>query len=147
MTGPNTTFQKIAQHLHIKTKTIEAHTPRQNPQERQIGELRRWSRDKRRKKNIHIWLWDFVLMFIVATFSLTWNARTGRTGMEAVTGDTPDISEWIDSDLWDCVWHWDGPHKEDNPIPGRWLGVSHRVGSAMCYWITNKNCKVISRTT
>eukprot|EP00957_Ditylum_brightwellii_P088937 6772784-Ditylum_brightwellii.AAC.1 len=61
MTGPNTTFQKTAQCLHIKTKTIEVHTPCQNPQERQIGELRRRSSDKRRKKNIHIWLWDFVL--------------------------------------------------------------------------------------
>eukprot|EP00957_Ditylum_brightwellii_P084315 6410992-Ditylum_brightwellii.AAC.1 len=76
MTGPNTTFQKTAWHLHIKTKTIEAHIPCQNPQERQIGELRRQSRDKRRKKNIHIRLWDFVLMFIAATFSLTCNART-----------------------------------------------------------------------
>eukprot|EP00957_Ditylum_brightwellii_P090407 6884894-Ditylum_brightwellii.AAC.1 len=37
MTGLNTIFQKTAQHLRIKTSAIEAHTPRQNPQERQIG--------------------------------------------------------------------------------------------------------------
>eukprot|EP00957_Ditylum_brightwellii_P087313 6645709-Ditylum_brightwellii.AAC.1 len=92
MTGLNTTFQKTAQHLFIKTSTIEAHIPCQNPQERQIGELRWQSRDKRRKKNIPFRLWDFVLVFIAATFSLTWNVRNGRTGAEAVTGDTPDIS-------------------------------------------------------
>eukprot|EP00957_Ditylum_brightwellii_P138574 10562302-Ditylum_brightwellii.AAC.1 len=134
MTGLNTTFQKTARHLHIKTSTIEAHSPCQSPQERQIGELRQQSRDKRRKKNITFRLWDF-------------NARTGRTGAEAVTRDTPDISEWINFDLWHRVWYWDSPHKEDNPLPGRWLQVSHYVGSAMCYWVIGKKCKVISRTT
>eukprot|EP00957_Ditylum_brightwellii_P182311 13888936-Ditylum_brightwellii.AAC.1 len=61
MTGLNTTFQKTSRHLCIKTSTIEAHTPHQNPQERQIRELRWLSRDKRRKKNIPFRLWDFVL--------------------------------------------------------------------------------------
>eukprot|EP00957_Ditylum_brightwellii_P200768 15304511-Ditylum_brightwellii.AAC.1 len=41
MAGLNITFQKTAWHLRIKPSTIEAHTPCQNPQERQIGELRR----------------------------------------------------------------------------------------------------------
>ena len=27
------------------------------------------------------------------------------------------------------------------------MGVSHRVGTAMCYWILTSNGKVISRTT
>eukprot|EP00957_Ditylum_brightwellii_P066252 5028332-Ditylum_brightwellii.AAC.1 len=79
MTGLNTTFQKTAQYVCIKTSTIKTHTPQQNPQERQIGELSQQSRDKRRKKNIPIRLWDFVLVFIAASFSVTWNARTGRT--------------------------------------------------------------------
>eukprot|EP00957_Ditylum_brightwellii_P078277 5951795-Ditylum_brightwellii.AAC.1 len=59
VTGLNTTFQKTTRHMRIKTSTIKAHTPHQNPQERQIGELRRQSRDKRRKKNIPFRLWDF----------------------------------------------------------------------------------------
>eukprot|EP00957_Ditylum_brightwellii_P072515 5511254-Ditylum_brightwellii.AAC.1 len=112
MAGLNTSFQKTVWHLRINTSTIEAHKPHQNPQEK---------------------LWDFVLVFIAATFSFTWNART--------TGDTPDIFEWIDFDLWDHVQYWDNPHKEDNPLPGRWLGVFHHVRSAMCYWVISKNCK------
>eukprot|EP00957_Ditylum_brightwellii_P004080 309950-Ditylum_brightwellii.AAC.1 len=86
----------MAWHLCIRTSTIETHTPCQNPQERQIGELRQQSRDKRRKKNTPFMLWDFILVFIAVNFSHTWNARTGRTGVEAVTRDTPDISKWID---------------------------------------------------
>eukprot|EP00957_Ditylum_brightwellii_P055804 4228358-Ditylum_brightwellii.AAC.1 len=73
MAGLNITFQKTAQQLRIKTCTIEAYTPCQNPQESQIGELRQQSRDKRRKKNIPFRLWAFVLLFIAVTFSLTWN--------------------------------------------------------------------------
>ena len=30
---------------------------------------------------------------------------------------------------------------------GRWLGVSHRVGSALCYCILSEKGKVLSRTT
>ena len=30
---------------------------------------------------------------------------------------------------------------------GRWLGVSYRVGSAICYWIIIENGKVLSQTT
>jgi len=30
---------------------------------------------------------------------------------------------------------------------GRWLGVSHRVGTLMSYWILTAECKVLSRTT
>eukprot|EP00957_Ditylum_brightwellii_P117253 8942226-Ditylum_brightwellii.AAC.1 len=54
-------------------------------------ELKQQSINKRRKKKIPIRLWYFVLVFIAANFSLTWNARTGRTGVVAVIGDTPDI--------------------------------------------------------
>ena len=34
-----------------------------------------------------------------------------------------------------------------NPKIGRWLGVSHRVGSALCYWVLTESGKVIARTT
>jgi hypothetical protein len=29
---------------------------------------------------------------------------TGRTGIERITRDTPDISEWLDFDIYDLVW-------------------------------------------
>ena len=32
-------------------------------------------------------------------------------------------------------------------LDGRWLGVSHRVGIALCYWVLTKSGKVISSTT
>ena len=34
-----------------------------------------------------------------------------------------------------------------NPHIGRWLGVSHHVGSALCYWILTDHGRVVARTT
>ena len=36
---------------------------------------------------------------------------------------------------------------DDGPSLGRWLGVSHRVGSALCYHILKHNGSIESRTT
>ena len=74
----------------------------------------------------------------------------GRTGFEEVTGDTPDISEWCDFKFYDLVWF--RPHGKlgdaDSPADlGLWIGVSHRVGSDMSYWILPKSGHVGSYTT
>jgi len=75
---------------------------------------------------------------------------SGRPGLEQVTGDSVDISKWLDFDLYDYVWYWDRPHLDipkENPKLGHWLGVSHRVGSDMCYWVVHENGNVLLRTT
>ena len=68
-------------------------------------------------------------------------------GMTRITGDTTDTSERFDFEFYERVWFWDNPHSEDNPVLGRWLGVSHRIGSAMCYWVVKCNGQVLSRIT
>ena len=54
---------------------------------------------------------------------------------EKVIGETPDISEYLDYGFYDWVYYWDQPKDIENPKIGRWLGVSHRIGSALCYFI------------
>jgi hypothetical protein len=71
----------------------------------------------------------------------------GRTGIERITGETPDISEWLDFDIYDLVWIWDNPNSEANPRLARWLGVAHRIGSDLCYWIINGEGNIMARTT
>jgi hypothetical protein len=36
---------------------------------------------------------------------------------------------------------------EDQGKVGRWLGIAHRIGSDMTYWILTKGGKVIARST
>jgi hypothetical protein len=74
--------------------------------------------------------------------------KGGHTGFAVITGDTPDISEWLDFTFYDWVGYWHPPNAAGNPHSiGRWLGVSHRVGSALCYWILTAHGNVIARTT
>ena len=64
--------------------------------------------------------------------------RNDRSGYEIVTGRTPDISEYLDFDFYDLVWYWHSAHlslSEHDRELARWMGVAHRVGSDMCYWL------------
>jgi hypothetical protein len=73
-----------------------------------------------------------------------------RPGLEQITGDSIDISEWLDFNFYDYVWYWDKPHLDilkENPKIGCWLGVPHRVGSDMCYLVINENGNVLSQMT
>ena len=121
MTGFETESAKPAQFLRIKMKSIEPYHSKQNKGEWIIGEPCRCWRDKRRKKNMPHRLWDYALVRCAEIFSRTYNHKTERMGLECLTGDTPDISEWPDFNLYDKVWFWDSPHKEENPRPCRWL--------------------------
>ena len=72
-----------------------------------------------------------------------------RTAMDYVTGKTPAISEYCDFDLYDLVWYHTGLHtnfNDKNRTLGRWLGVYHRIGSDICYWILPKSATVIAKT-
>ena len=103
------------------------------------------------KKNVPKNLWDYGLVYESELLTRMSRGPDGRTGYEEVTGQTPDISEWLDFEFYDLVWYLDIPVKP-NVVDrtrklGRWLGVSHRVGSDMCYWILTASGKVISRTS
>jgi hypothetical protein len=65
-------------------------------------------------------------------------------------GHTIDISEWLDFEFYDYVWYWDEVKvdmSEDQQLLGRWLGIAHRIGSDMTYWIMTQSGNVIARST
>ena len=75
--------------------------------------------------------------------------NTEHSGYEALTSDTPNITEWLDFGFYDLVWYF-VPTNEPTSSPrslGWWLGVSHCIGSALCYWILTKSGKVLSSTS
>ena len=102
------------------------------------------------KRKVPPRLWDYGLIYETNILNRIPRGRNQRTGMETVTGETPDISEWLDFEFYDRVWYYD--HKKIE-IDGsgrrlaRWLGVAHRVGSDLCYWLLLESGKVIARTT
>jgi hypothetical protein len=152
-TGHNTNFVKETKRLHIKVTYAEKGRHNQNhAAEREIRNLKRRWHNKMTAKAIPKRLWDFGLVHQAELISRMARGKNGRTGYEEVIGETPDISEWIDFDMYDLIWYHDPPDlmaETTKPIKqlGRWLGVSHRVGSALSYWVLTQACKVLVRST
>ena len=95
-----------------------------------------------------VWGYGFVHQSGVLS-RLAWG-QNGQTGIEEVTGNTPDISEWLDFDFYDRVWWLDTKKQSttDNTITlGRWIGISHKIGSYMCYRVLTVSGNFIARTT
>ena len=90
---------------------------------------------------------------------LEWQARimqliplgyNERTGYEIVTGKTPDILVYCDFDFYDLVWYWPNrtaSHTETNRQLASWVGVAHRIGSTMCYWLIPESGSLIANTS
>ena len=117
--------------------------------EREIGILKTRWKNRMAAKGVPSRLWDYGLVYESEILSRISRAPNEWSGIEQLTGETPDISEWLDISFYDLVWY----HVASNDTStdprqlGRWLGVSHRVGSALCYWVLTKSGKVISSTT
>jgi hypothetical protein len=97
-------------------------------------------------------LWDFGLIHQAELMSRIARGTGGRTGYEEITGKTPDISEWMDFDLYDAIWYHDPPDTMAEMTSevqklGRWLGVASSIGSALTYWVLTRACKIIARST
>jgi hypothetical protein len=81
--------------------------------------------------------WDFALEYIITIRQfLVRRSAEDRSPMETVTGETMDISEFIDFDFYQFVKYRDAKYDRDEPVQlGRWLGIAHDIGTPMTYWI------------
>ena len=69
-------------------------------------------------------LWDFCV-FTESEIISRMSRGGKRPDLEVLTGDSVDISEYTEFELYDLIWYWDNPEAIDNSCIGRWLGVSH----------------------
>ena len=129
--------------------------PEQNPSEQVIRELKgRWYR-MQAKLNIPDRLWDFGMSYVAETSNVLIATSSryskGRTPLEIITGETPDITEYMDFGSYDWI-TFRSNGELGKPELGRWLGVSHRVGQLMSYWLLPKSgiplsCSIVQRLT
>jgi Reverse transcriptase (RNA-dependent DNA polymerase) len=151
-TGRHTEFVKEARRMRIILHTTEQGRKNQNhAAEREIGFLAKRWKLRMTKKKVPRRLWDFGLVYESELLSRMARGSDRRTGYEEVTGQTPDISEWLDFEFYDLVWWLDRPVKPNftdyTRRLARWLGVSHRVGSDLSYWLITEGGKIISKTS
>ena len=83
--------------------------------------------------------WDYVAIYVSEIRSCMAHQLYklhGRTPYEIVAGDTPNITEWLEYDFYQPVWFYSpAVFPVEKQLLRRWLGVAHRVGQALCYWI------------
>ena len=53
-----------------------------------------------------------------------------RTSLEEVTGETPDISYYLDFAFYDWCWYNDNAGQGETKL-GKWMSVSHHIGRLM----------------
>ena len=147
LVGPQSEFVKQANFLRTKLRSSEPHTQRQNEDEGTTRILKRRWKNRMSMNNIPKRLWDFGLVYEAQILSMIARGEDGIPGLEKLTGDTCDITEWLDFGFYDRVWFHDQPGQLEGPKPGRWLGVSHRIGSALSYHVLTEKGDVLSRTT
>ena len=147
--GRKTTFMQQLRKHHIDFHITEPERYNQSKAEGVIRELRKkWFRVMT-KSAVPKRLWDSGLRWVVEimqrTASDAGNLR-GRTSFEKVTGETPEISEYVDFGFYDYCWYRENAGMGETKL-GRWLGVSHKTGSLMSFRILTDKCRVVSRTS
>ena len=143
-TGKYTDFKKYLSKQRVMVRTTEPYSPWQNRAERQIGKLKGKWMQSMVKRQVPKRFWDFGLVWESELICRT-ASTDGQTPIEKITGETPDISKWVDFEFYQIVRYWDQANKEGKI--GRWLGVSHRVGSRLAYWVINEKGNIFSQTT
>jgi hypothetical protein len=144
-------MMKEIRQLRIKLHSAEKGRSIQNHRaETEIRELKRRWKARMVERQVPSRLWDYGIVYVADILSITARSMTGRPGIEEVKGDTIDISEWLDFEFYDYVWYWDEKKvdmTDEQCLIGRWLGIAHRIGSNMTYWILTKAGLVIARST
>ena len=101
------------------------------------------------KKEVPKRLWDYGIKWVCEVMQRTASTSgdlSRRTALEQLTGETPKISKYLDFTFYDWFWYNDNARLGETKF-GRWLGVSHCVGSLMSYWVLTEKGNVISCTT
>jgi hypothetical protein len=147
--GRHSEFQAKLRKYEIKSKVSEPERPNQNPAEGVIREIRKkWYRQIFRT-NCPRRLWNFGVPYVCAIMRMTASyagSLKGRTPMEALTGETPDISEYLDFGFYDLVWYKENAGLGEIQL-GQFLDVSHSTGSLMSYYVLPSSGIPVSRTT
>ena len=148
-TGRRTTFMQQIRKHHIDFHITEPERYNQSRAEGVIREIRKkWFRVMT-KSAVPKRLWDYGLRWVVEIMQRTASDAgdlRGRTSLEKVTGETPEISEYIDFGFYDHCWYRENAGMGETKL-GRWLGMSHKTGSLMSFWILTEKCRVVSRTS
>lgn len=142
-------FKGKTSEFNIHTRSTEPYSPWQNRAEGEIKEFKKMVRRMLFLSHTPRVFWCYcgkLVLRIRGFIARPLFSMQRRTGYELVTGNTPDITEYVEFDWYQPVWYYDQvvQFPEEKRDLGRWLGVAHRAGQAMTYYVVNKNGNVIT---
>ena len=136
----------------IKGTQSEPYSPWQVHAELCIREVKKVVRHTLDKMQAPRRLWDYCIIYQYELRNLIahpYFKLHGRTPYKIITGYTPDISEYLDYSWYQTIWYYD--EQANFPEPRRrlakWLGVAHRVGQALCFYILPESGITIVHST
>jgi hypothetical protein len=147
--GSGMLFKDNLRHAEIRHHVSAPRRPNENPAEGAMHDIKKRWYQIMTKKNVPRRLWDYGIDWGWETGNMTVKSSRyadQRTPLEMITGETPDISEYIDFGFYDWIIYKTNAGVAP-PELGRWLGVSHRVCRMMSYWILPPSGIPISCTT
>lgn len=104
------TWKKTCKEHSIAMSNTEPYSPFQNRAEAGIGELKRHVNRFMARTNAPKKLWDFCAVYTADLrnrLALPLYQLHGRTPIEALTGNTPDISEFLEFKWYQPIWVYD----------------------------------------
>jgi hypothetical protein len=136
----------------IQPSQSEPYSPCKVRAELCIREIKKAVRHASAKNNAPKCLWDYCTIYqcelrnLIAYLHYKFH---GGTPYEVVIGQTPDISEYLDYHWYQPIWYFDQEEQfpEEHHKLGRWLGVAHRVGQALCYYALPISARPIIHST
>ena len=104
--GQKTLFQHVLRKHNIDHHTSAPRWPNKNPSEAAIREVKLCMYHIAHKKQIPKRFWDYLIVWVCKTRNLTVSSSRyadGRSPIEIITRETPDISEYLDFGIYDWV--------------------------------------------
>ena len=140
---------KIVKHNLIQVRQTEPYSGWQNRCEDEIREVKKHFGRIMALHRCPTAFWDFAWKYTIELRQkLSRKASGDRPPAEVITGESQDISEYTEFDFYQWILYRDKAGYPNEPVKvGRWLGVSHQVGSPLTFWILKGNGQVISRST
>ncbi len=145
-------FQRKARQAEVHVKQTEPGTPWSNAAETGIREVKRGAGRKMTLARSPAALWDHCLELegmIRSHTALDMYELEGQVPETIVSGQTADISPFVEFAWYDWVLYWDHTAKfpEEKEVLGRWLGPAIDVGPAMTAKILTNKGEVLYRST
>ena len=126
--GQRIEFMKEVDRFKIRLRRSEVGRSNQNYAAKgESGELKKPWRNRRLRRKVPPRLWDYGLINESNILNRIPRGQQQRNSIEMVTGETPDISEWLDFEFYDRVWYYNQKIELDRSGRrlARWLGVAH----------------------